>query len=150
MGKIQVQNAWGSPIRDPQSILWSVPQLPLLLVSESSYRSPTSPVRSKKTTCLWTSPIPALESVQWRKKMMVVLLPLLPPKRLLQNQNSCQATRHPAPDPAQLTINQQRQKKNDHLPTKTDEDLCIKEEQTCIPTIKKRVLKPTASNSAPA
>ena len=44
---------------------------------------------------------------------MMVLLPLLPPnnKRLLQNQNSCQATRHPAPDPAQLTINQQHQKK---------------------------------------
>ena len=32
MGKIQVQNAWGSPMRDPQSIKWSVPQLPLLLV----------------------------------------------------------------------------------------------------------------------
>lgn len=111
----------------------------------------------RRSTCLWTPPILATNirigiCSSWRKKMMVVLLPLLPPnnKSLLQNQNSCQATRHPAPDPAQLTINQQHPKIKDHLPTKTDEDLCSKEEQTCIPTIKKRVLKPTASNSAPA
>ena len=129
-------------------------------VSESSFEPASDdsdlpiPVRSKKDPHLpvdVSHPSIGICS-SWRKKMMVVLLPLLPPnnKRLLQNQNSCQATRHPAPDPAQLTINQQHQKKNDHLPTKTDEDLCIKEEQTCIPTIKKRVLKPTASNSAPA
>jgi hypothetical protein len=31
MARIQVQNAWGSLMRDPQSIQWSAPQVPLLL-----------------------------------------------------------------------------------------------------------------------